>query len=51
VKTLDAAEALARTAARVFEADAARLAIQALSGRLPASVLPLGEFAAAAQTH
>lgn len=51
VKTLDAAEALARTAERVFEADAARLAIQALSGRLPASVLPLGDFAAAAQAH
>ena len=33
VKTLDAAAALARAAPRVFEADAARLALKALEGR------------------
>jgi DNA polymerase-3 subunit epsilon len=34
VRTLDAAQALADSAPRVFEADAARLALQAFGGRL-----------------
>ena len=34
VKTLEAAQALAQTAPRAFEADAARLALQAFEGRL-----------------
>ena len=42
VRTLDAAEALARTAPRVFEADAARLALQAFAGRYPVECVALG---------
>ena len=41
VKTLDAAAELARSAPRVFEADAARLALQSLSGRLSAGWVEL----------
>ena len=47
VKTLDAATALARAAPRVFEADAARLALQALNGRLPVERVPLAQQPAA----
>ncbi len=42
VRTLDAAEALARTAPRVFEADAARLAVQAFNGRYAIECIALG---------
>ncbi|HQR22733.1 MAG TPA: exonuclease domain-containing protein [Burkholderiaceae bacterium] len=52
VATLDAAEALARGATRIFEADAARLALQALEGRLEVEcvglALPQADRAAAA---
>ena len=41
VKTLDAAAALARAAPRVFEADAARLALKALDGQLRAECVLL----------
>jgi DNA polymerase-3 subunit epsilon len=41
VSTLDAALALARTAPRIFEADAARLALQALDGKPPVECVPL----------
>jgi DNA polymerase III subunit epsilon len=41
VKTLDAAAELARTAPRVFEADAARVALQSLKGRLSAEWVEL----------
>jgi len=47
VKTLDAATALARAAPRVFEADAARLALQALNGRLPVERVLLAQQPAA----
>ena len=42
VRTLDAAEALARAAPRVFEADAARLALQAFTGRYTVECVALG---------
>jgi DNA polymerase-3 subunit epsilon len=42
VRTLDAAAALAREAVRVFEADAARLALQALGGRYAVECIALG---------
>jgi DNA polymerase-3 subunit epsilon len=41
VATLDAAQALARTAPRIFEADAARLALQAFDGRPAVECVPL----------
>jgi DNA polymerase-3 subunit epsilon len=41
VATLDAAQALARTEPRIFEADAARLALQALEGKLTVECVPL----------
>ena len=41
VGTFDAAEALARTAPRRFEADAARLALQAIEGRLEVECVAL----------
>ena len=42
VRTLEAAEALARNAPRVFEADAARLALQAFAGRYAIECVALG---------
>jgi UDP-N-acetylmuramyl pentapeptide synthase len=42
VRTLDAAQALADSAPRVFEADAARLALQAFGGRLVVECVSLG---------
>ena len=42
VRTLGAAEALARSAPRVFEADAARLALQAFAGRYAIECIELG---------
>jgi DNA polymerase-3 subunit epsilon len=42
VRTLEAAAPLARTAPRVFEADAARLALQAFAGRYPVECVTLG---------
>lgn len=42
VRTLDAAAALAHSAPRVFEADAARLALQALAGRYAVECVGLG---------
>jgi hypothetical protein len=41
VGTIDAAQDLARTAPRRFEADAARLALLALGGRLKVECIPL----------
>jgi DNA polymerase-3 subunit epsilon len=49
VGTEDAARALAASAPRVFEADAARVALGAFAGRYPAECVPLGEALAAAQ--
>jgi DNA polymerase-3 subunit epsilon len=50
VRTLDAAQALADSAPRVFEADAARLALQAFGGRLVVACVPLGAAGAANAT-
>ena len=42
VRSLDAAETLARSAPRIFEADAARLALQACAGRYAIECVALG---------
>jgi DNA polymerase-3 subunit epsilon len=48
VGTEDAALSLAATAPRVFEADAARIALAAFAGRYPAACVPLGDATLAA---